>query len=182
MTSPSLMKQRYERNIDTRVDAKRLLSDVKFVQDSLRGDIEYNERNVNRACERMSNEIDLMILKFVFKPKPGNGNFVGYSYVEEILNEARLQCLRAILEFKFDYRKSNQIFCYLTYTILNAARQTINSNTRMKDIKFNWTKMQMEDKFARNDYNNICQIQNPNDFDQFIDSYINETYGGDLNE
>ena len=177
MGSPSLIKQRWERNLDKRVDAKRLMSDVKFVQDSLRGDIVYNKRNVDRACERMANEIDLMILKFIFKPKPGNGNFVGYSFVEEILNEARLQCLRAILEFKFDYRKSDQIFCYLTYTIINSARQMINSNTRQKEIKFNWTKAQMEDKFARNDYNNICQVQNPSDFDAFIDDYVANNYG-----
>ena len=169
--NPSLLRQRWERNIDTRVDAKRLLSDVKFVQDSLRGDIPYRKRNVERACERISKEVDLMILKFIYKPKPGNGNFVGYTCLEEILNEARLQCLRAILDFKFDYRKSDQIFCYLTYTIMNAARQTINSNTRIKDIKFNWTKSMMEDKFANNDYNNICKIDNPNDFDQYLDDY-----------
>jgi hypothetical protein len=36
----------------------------------------------------------------------------------------------------------------------------------------------MEDRFARNDYNQICQINNPNDFDQFLDNYVTEVYGG----
>lgn len=178
MTTPSLMKKRFEIDIDRRVDKSRLWSDVKFVQESLKNEIPYNKRNVERASERISHEIDLMILKFVFKPRPGNGNFVGYTYVEEILNEARIQCLRAIFEFKFDHKKSKEIFCYLTYTILNAARQTINSNTRTKEIKFRWTKELMEDKFARNDYNQVCQINNPNDFDKFLDTYVNEVYGG----
>lgn len=176
--SPSLLRQRWERNIDTRVDKNRLWSDIKFVQDSLRGEIPYNKRNVDRVSKSISDEVDLMILKFIYKPKAGNGNFVGYTFIEEILNEARIQCLSAIFEFKFDYKKSKEIFCYLTYTILNAARGVINANTRQKEIKFKWTKDLMEDKFANNDYNNICQIQNPNDLDAYIDTYVKEVYGG----
>jgi hypothetical protein len=178
VNSPSLIDKRFVCNIDERINKEELYSIVQSIQRHLKEETTLNKREFDEVCMRLSYLIDLMVIKFVYKPTAGNGFFIGYTFLDEILNESRIRCLRAIFEFKFKYDKSHEVFCYLTYTIINACRQIINQNTRQKNIKYNY----LNDYLIGTDYVDELGIQithkiiNPNqEFDVDVCSVDMET-------
>jgi hypothetical protein len=172
--SPSLVEKRWQLNIDKKVSKIELYDDAKTIQMYLRDEDCFNDniREFEKASKRMSENIDLMVIKFIYKPKPGNGSFIGYTYIEEILNEARLQCLAAIYECKYDYKKSKEIFCYLTMTIHNACRQMMNRSSRQKEIKLNFMLNELimnSDNNNTNDSKTFSKLKEIKNFDEFLD-------------
>jgi len=178
--SPSLIKKRWQLNIDKKVSKDDMYEDATIIQKYLRDEDCMNEDvgKYEKASKRLSENIDLMVIKFIYKPKPGNGSFIGYSNLDEILNEARLQCLSAIYKFKFDYKKSKEIFCYLTSTIYNACRQMMNKSKRQRDIKLQYILNESNSLSIEAESDMLHKISgsSPKDFDSFLDniSSVNE--------
>lgn len=175
--SPSLTTKRWQINIDKKISKNDLLHDCKIIQDYITEDNPSKEgfREFEKASKRLSENIDAMVIKFVYKPRPGNGSFVGYHFIDEILNEARLQCLTAIYDMKYNYKKSPQIFCYLTYTIHNACRQMMNRRSRQRNIKLKYIMKELIEGNVVIDHKLEHALYN-NDYDIFIGCVV----GGDF--
>ena len=173
--SPSLVTKRWQLNIDAKVSKEELYNDTKTIQIYLRDENPENDnfREYEKASKRLSENIDLMVIKFIYKPRPGNGSFIGYTYIDEILNEARIQCLSAVYEYKFKYDRSKEIFSYLTMTIHNACRQMMNRSTRQKEIKQRYLLDRLdESNIDDNNVNVLIKLKNINDFDGFLDELV----------
>ena len=75
---------------------------------------------------------------FSFKP-----NFIGYTYKDEMIDEAILTCIRYALNFKTEHPTQNP-FAYFSQVVSNAFIKVIKTENKQQEILFNNTMNELE--------------------------------------
>jgi DNA-directed RNA polymerase specialized sigma subunit len=80
------------------------------------------------------------------------GNFIGYTYNEDMQSEALVSCCK--YAHNFDPSKSSNAFAYFTQIIYHSFLQFMNKEKKFAKFKFQTAK-DSDERLAKHDYNDI---------------------------
>lgn len=143
------------------VDKKKLYEEVVLYHEKLKV-------NPNaKANDYIGDAIIKISTKIANMPK-----FSGYTYKDEMIDEAIVTCVKAIRTF--DVTRSSEVFSYLTTTVQNTYWSIRKKEKRQADLKTEMVKNHMLVALVENngnDYFNLDSIAN-----EYLDGKDNELY------
>jgi len=102
----------------------------------------------NRLIRQIMVMVDALIVKFISQPY-----YIGrVGYLDDMMAECRLQCIKAINNRIYDPNKSPEAFSYLTQVCYNACKQCIIKEHKKITFEFEYTKELMPDNYQAQDY------------------------------
>jgi len=112
-------RKRYNKTDVHYVDGKELREELQAFADS--GYVEYSVK----LCEMLK----LMCERFSLRP-----NYIGYSYRDEMVEDAFIRCLQQLHKIDLNHPRSNP-FCYITFIIDNSMKATIKKEKKYQELK-----------------------------------------------
>lgn len=107
----------------------------------------------------MSNELALMVSNISHKLSFA-GNFINYSYREEMVGDGIIRMMKALISKKYDHKKGTNPFSYFTRIAFNAFRNRIKKEKHIHETHEKYQKefMMMSEAFNHLSKNNNINI------------------------